>query len=99
VGDVVVSLYELGRARRSQQDGVLVVFTTDLPSDAAVLGVAFVTERDKATAGPQIVRAIESLDPPVAPGSSLEPPPVVKARLVSDVPEEPNYGLDLRTLH
>jgi len=99
VGDVVVSLYELGRTRRSQQEGVLVVFTTDLPSDAAVLGVAFVTEHDKTTAGPQIVRAIESLDPPVAPGSSLEPPPVVKARLSSDVPDEPNYGLDLHTLH
>jgi len=98
---VTVSFYQFEKTRRSQQNGALLVFTTDLPSDAAILGVAFVSEDDRSAADQAIARAIESLNPPAVPVSNPERPEVQKARLNSNepMPVEPNYGrLDLRPL-
>jgi hypothetical protein len=100
VAGVTVSFYQFEHARRSHQHGALLVFTTDSPSDAAILGAAFVSDDDRRVADQAIVRAIESLNPPVASAASPAPPVVQKARLpaTEPTPVESNYGLDLRPL-
>jgi hypothetical protein len=107
VGEVGLSLYQFDRIRRSQENGVMVIFTTDLPSDAAVLGVAFVADNDRDNADQAILRAIESLNPPVAPGPTAERAPKLTAPASRRSPPEPpnagtdqqGYHLDLHTLH
>jgi hypothetical protein len=100
VGGVTLSFYQFDKTRRSQQNGTLVVFITDSPSNAAVLGMAFVADHDKSSSDEAVRRAIESLQPPAAPVVSPERPVVQKARLQQTEPtrEEPNYGLDLHPL-
>lgn len=100
VAGVTVSFYQFEKIQRSQRTGVLVVFMTDLPSDAAVLGMAFVADGDKSEANQAIVRAVESLQPPAVRVTSPERPAVQKARLPStDAPSDSSsYGLDLHPL-
>jgi hypothetical protein len=100
LGALTLSLYQIETAQRGGQHGVLVVFTTDLPSDAAILGIAFVGDGDRSGAEKAIARAIDSLEPPPAPVAMPERPVVQKARLSTDPPPttEPTYGLDLRPL-
>jgi hypothetical protein len=104
VGAITLSLYQFDRVRRSQRDGMMVVFTSDLPSSAAVLGLAFVASDDKSQEDRAIVRAIESLSPPEAASPRPERTPAVKLRNSESPADDPakrkkeNYGLDLHTL-
>jgi hypothetical protein len=107
VGGVVLSLHQVDGLRRAQTSGALLVFTTDLPSDAAILGVAFVASDDKNHADTAVLRAVASLLPPAAPGSAPEftPMPTLPTSR-SAVREKPKkeqddqgYHLDLHTLH
>jgi hypothetical protein len=103
VGSITLSLYQFDRVRRSQQNGVMVVFTSDLPSSAAVLGLAFVAASDRRQEDRAVVRAIESLSPPEAAAPRPERTPTAKLHNSESEPDTPakrkeNYGLDLHTL-
>jgi len=102
VGAITLSFYQFERVRRSQHTGVMLIFTTDLPSNAAVLGVAFVASDDRNTGDQAVLRAIESLTPPEASAPKPERAPLAKLRSSDSTEPRPaekeNYGLDLHTL-
>ncbi|HKQ70588.1 MAG TPA: hypothetical protein VJT73_14675 [Polyangiaceae bacterium] len=103
IGAITLSFYQFERVRRSQHHGVMLVFTTDLPSTEALLGVAFVASDDRNKGDQAVLRAIESLTPPDVAAPTTEHAPTAKLRS-SEPAAEPapaekeNYGLDLRKL-
>jgi hypothetical protein len=63
VQGVDVSLYQFDGATRSGETGPLLVFTAQLTPTRALLGVAFVAERDTTNADAAVLKAIDSLVP------------------------------------
>jgi hypothetical protein len=97
VAGIMLSLYQFGGVRRSEHRGALLVFTTDMPSDAAILGVAFVADDDKSDGDQAIVRAIGSLALPEATTAAPAPPRVSAAKLsTSPKTEIPAHAPDVR---
>jgi hypothetical protein len=105
VGAIMLSLYQFADVRHSQHHGVMVVFTTDLPSNAAVIGLAFVANDDKHRGNQAVLHAIESLSPPEVAGPAPERVPKAglptsssKSREPTDGSETQSHDVDPRTL-
>ncbi len=97
VAGIMLSLYQFGGVRRSEHRGVVLVFTTDMPSDAAILGVAFVADDDRSNGDQAIVRTIGSLALPEAAAPAPAPPRMSAAKLSNSPKTEiPAHAPDVR---